>query len=46
MFECPSAAVGRQGKSFSGCRCVDELVRLYAPQKKGPVGLMKKAFFP
>ena len=26
-----SAAEGRQGKSFSGCRVADKYVRLYAP---------------
>ena len=29
-----SAANGRQGKTFSGCRCADKYVRLYAPKNK------------
>ena len=36
MFECRSVAVGRRGKSFSGCRCAKELVRLNAPLKLSP----------
>ena len=33
MFECQSADVGCHGKSFSGCRGANELVRFSDPQK-------------
>ena len=36
MFECRSIAVGHRDKSFSGCRCANELVCLYAPLKLSP----------
>ena len=33
MFECQSAAIGRQGKFFLACRGADELVQLSDPSE-------------